>query len=94
MGFLGGDEDFWVSVERLADEAVLFLGGELDFGCTLRLRESVAQALEGSPRQVVFDVAALTFIDSSGLGVAWCASGLGSRGPPGAEQGGGRSRRR
>lgn len=65
----GDVAEFSVVVERTQDESVLVLAGELDVGGATILRESVVRALEGSPSRVVFDVAELTFIDSSGLGV-------------------------
>lgn len=62
--------DFSVTSEREADSAVLALHGELDFATLERLRAAADVALcDGAVTQVVLDLSALRFLDSSGLGL-------------------------
>ena len=48
--------------------AVVSLGGRLNMVSASRLREAVASAVEDGHNRVVVDLAAVDFIDSSGLG--------------------------
>ena len=48
---------------------VIRLRGELDVATSVELRRVLAQALEGRPRALVFDLADLSFVDSTGIGV-------------------------
>jgi anti-sigma B factor antagonist len=62
-------DDLEVTVERLADTAVVHVSGELDLATTPVL----ASALEGLERpfdRIVIDVSGLRFIDSTGLRLA------------------------
>lgn len=48
---------------------VIRLRGELDVATSVELRRVLAQALEEKPRDLVFDLADLSFVDSTGIGV-------------------------
>jgi anti-anti-sigma factor len=51
------------------------VAGELDLSTADGLRARVDEVLEGRPSRVIFDFAALDFIDSSGLAVLIQAAG-------------------
>jgi len=61
--------DFDVSVERVADTAIVHVSGELDIATTPTLRD-VLEGLEGACERVVLDLSALTFMDSTGIRLA------------------------
>lgn len=69
MGLVAASEDFSVQVDAYGDTVVLAVAGEVDVATAPELWASVAGALATPPAQLVFDVAALRFIDSSGLSV-------------------------
>ncbi|MEU7865920.1 STAS domain-containing protein [Dactylosporangium sp. NPDC049140] len=49
--------------------AVLAVSGEVDVATAPALREAVVRAVDGRPARVVIDLAAVSFMDSSALGV-------------------------
>ncbi len=62
--------EFAVSQERLEDGAVVVrVGGELDLATAPRLKRALAEVLGAGTSQVVLDMTAVTFIDSTALGV-------------------------
>ena len=62
---------FVIAVDRLDGEAIVSIGGELDLDAAPRLRECLAHLANGPqpPKRIVVDLAALDFIDSTGIGV-------------------------
>lgn len=50
-------------------DAVVTLRGELDISNAPSFRTTVQGVLDAKPRRIVFDVEALTFLDSSGIAV-------------------------
>lgn len=55
--------------DRLPGTVVLTLSGELDLMTAPRVEQAVRAALNATTRQVVIDLAAVTYVDSAGLGV-------------------------
>jgi anti-sigma B factor antagonist len=53
----------------VADHTVLEVGGEVDVYTAPRLRERLAELVDGGARNVVVDLARVDFLDSTGLGV-------------------------
>jgi len=62
-------EDFKVTVNYGADHVEMFLFGELDSYTAPDLRDAFAGVTESGHRIVVVDMAGLSYIDSTGLGV-------------------------
>ncbi|MEW6573117.1 MAG: anti-sigma factor antagonist [Bacillota bacterium] len=59
-----------MEIENVGDVLVAELHGEIDLKVSDMLREALDRALERLPvRHLVFDFGAVTFIDSTGLGV-------------------------
>jgi anti-sigma B factor antagonist len=58
-----------VGTIRSGEACVVTVRGEVDLANAADLEAALRQALAGSPSSVVLDLAALTFIDSSGLRV-------------------------
>jgi anti-sigma B factor antagonist len=56
------------SLHRSADATTVRLHGEIDVLNVDQVRVRLVEALEGRPSTVVVDLAALSFIDSTGLG--------------------------
>ena len=54
---------------RSGEPVVVAVRGEVDLATAPELEACVSQAFEGAPSVVILDLAALTFIDSSGLRV-------------------------
>ena len=48
---------------------MLFLAGEVDLSHVTTLRNTAVEALDATPRRLVLDVSAVTFLDSAILGV-------------------------
>jgi anti-sigma B factor antagonist len=61
--------DFQVTVTERDDGAVVAVAGELDVATAPELREALYRVIEQQPSLVVVDLAAMDFIDSTGLGV-------------------------
>jgi anti-anti-sigma factor len=68
MGF------FYISEDTVAADAgdqpmVLVVGGELDHHASPGLREHIAGLIDAGERRLVLDLSAVTFIDSTAIGV-------------------------
>jgi anti-anti-sigma factor len=61
--------DLAIITECQSGRAALRLQGELDAGSRDRLRRAISDALEGRPRILVIDLAAVNFADCGGLAV-------------------------
>ena len=61
--------DFDVSVDVAADTTVVTVRGEVDVYTAPHLRERLYEVIATGPSRVVLDLAPMTFIDSTGLGV-------------------------
>jgi anti-sigma B factor antagonist len=57
------------SVRHSDDVAVLVAGGEIDYEASPQLRECLADHVNQGTRQLVLDLSAVTFIDSTAIGV-------------------------
>jgi anti-sigma B factor antagonist len=51
------------------DVAVMMVGGELDYAASPQLRERIADQITAGGRRLVLDLSAVTFIDSTAIGV-------------------------
>lgn len=61
---------FSVSSERLDDDlGVVTLSGEVDIFTAPRFKDALVELLDDGVRRLVVDLAAVTFIDSTALGV-------------------------
>ncbi|MCL6560524.1 MAG: anti-sigma F factor antagonist [Firmicutes bacterium] len=59
-----------IDIEMMDETMVVRPSGELDLAVADSLRGTLEEALDGQPvRNLVFNLARVTFIDSSGLGV-------------------------
>ena len=56
-----------VEVEQPGDDVVMKVGGELDGSNVEKLRTAVTEQLETKPSRFSFDLAELSFMDTSGL---------------------------
>ncbi|HLI15800.1 MAG TPA: STAS domain-containing protein [Acidimicrobiales bacterium] len=56
-----------IQARRTAAELVVEVAGELDIATTPSLRTLLDEAVDGGARRVVLDLAALDFLDSTGL---------------------------
>jgi len=56
------------SLDRDGDTVTVALHGEVDVLNVDQVRQALAEALAAKPRQIVVDLADLSFIDSTGLG--------------------------
>jgi anti-sigma B factor antagonist len=61
--------EFDVSVERLAETAIVRVSGELDIATTPTLRD-VLEGLSGPCDRVILDLSSLRFMDSTGIRLA------------------------
>jgi anti-sigma B factor antagonist len=57
------------SIQELGEAIVVELVGELDLYNSHLVREALLGVAKGSPERLVVDLSAVTFIDSTGLGV-------------------------
>jgi anti-anti-sigma factor len=57
------------SVDCGVDVAVVVVSGELDYGASPRLRECLFGHIRAGGRHIVVDLSAVTFIDSTAIGV-------------------------
>ena len=57
-----------------ADTWIITVAGEVDLDCRDRFQAAVEQATRDEPAKLVFDVAAVRFMDSSGLAVMVAAA--------------------
>jgi anti-sigma B factor antagonist len=60
---------FEYTVTRDDDAATLVASGEIDLASSPGLRQELQDLIDAGARRVVVDLSAVTFIDSSGLGV-------------------------
>lgn len=73
----GDDDAPLATIQRSAAHdgtIVLAVAGELDVSSAPDVRTEVAAALSESPTELVFDLAGLSFMDSSGLAVLLAAT--------------------
>lgn len=56
-------------VQHSEDVALLVAGGEIDYEASPQLRECLADHVNEGKRQLVLDLSAVTFIDSTAIGV-------------------------
>jgi anti-sigma B factor antagonist len=61
-------EDQVTAAHRDGDTITVFLRGEVDVLNVDQVRRALSEALAAQPRQIVVDLAELSFIDSTGLG--------------------------
>ncbi|MCW2995966.1 MAG: hypothetical protein JWQ18_3461 [Conexibacter sp.] len=65
----GSPVDFTIEMHQDAHRVVIVIGGELDIATTPRLQATIDEAeLIGAP-EIVVDLGAVSFIDSSGVNV-------------------------
>lgn len=62
------DSTLSVTVSRESDEVVLVLSGELDVYTATQFRERVVDLIHDARLHLVIDLAAVHFVDSTGLG--------------------------
>jgi anti-sigma B factor antagonist len=62
------------SAELGPDTCVISLGGELDLASSDRLMEEIDRVLAGDYRRLIVDLSAVTFLDSTALGVLTSAA--------------------
>ena len=55
--------------EKTADTTTIAIGGEIDISNDVTVQHEVERLLELLPQRLVFDLAELTFMDSSGIAV-------------------------
>lgn len=65
--YIGEDET--VDPGKRGEVAVLVVGGEIDYEASPQLRASIVNAIKGGRRQLVLDLSAVTFVDSTAIGV-------------------------
>ena len=58
-----------ITAERDAREARLVLGGELDMGALFQAEQALDKLLAAPVEQLVVDLCAVTFVDSTGMGL-------------------------
>lgn len=58
-----------IRVEERGSWSILRLTGDLDLATSPNLREAIIRLIDEGTRQIVVDLSALEFMDSSGLGV-------------------------
>ena len=61
--------DLTIRTERTGGDAVIHVGGDLDYDTHGRLEEAVGAALDGPPSALVVDLTDVTYCDSCGLRV-------------------------
>jgi anti-sigma B factor antagonist len=60
---------FGYTIARDGNEATVVASGEIDLASSPELRRELQALLDDGARRIVLDLGAVTFIDSSGLGV-------------------------
>jgi anti-sigma B factor antagonist len=68
-GLSGGQESAVTGIDRRDGDTVVSLAGELDLYNAEEVRSAFLDALAGEPAVLVVDLAEVTFIDSTALGV-------------------------
>ena len=61
--------DFWVEAKDNGDWSVVEVRGEVDVFTAPKLRERIIELVERGRRNVIVDLAGVTFMDSTGLGI-------------------------
>lgn len=61
--------DLRIEVRQQGDWSIVEVGGEIDVATAPRLREQLISLVNDERYQIVVDMAAVDFIDSTGLGV-------------------------
>jgi anti-anti-sigma factor len=61
--------DFTIEETAREGAVALALGGELDMSATFALEPVLDRVLAGDPRELVLDLEAVGFVDSSGVGL-------------------------
>jgi anti-sigma B factor antagonist len=70
MGFFYINDDVTTAGSTSGDQpVVLVAGGELDYHSSPTLSERIASYLNGDRRRLVLDISAVTFIDSTTIGM-------------------------
>ena len=69
MSGIEGSPAFACTVERDGTRATVAASGEIDLASSPELRRELQALLDDGVRRMVVDLGAVTFIDSSGLGV-------------------------
>lgn len=67
--FYINDEDTPADIEHGDDLALVVIGGEIDYAVSPQLREHINARIRDGVRSLVLDLAAVTFIDSTAIGV-------------------------
>ena len=67
--FYIADETTASGVQHSDEVVVLAAGGEIDYAASPQLRERLADHVSDGKRQLVLDLTAVTFIDSTAIGV-------------------------
>jgi anti-sigma B factor antagonist len=67
-------EPFFARTKSTGDQVVLELGGEWDASTLDELNETFRELLQTQPREVVVDLAEVTFVDSLTLGALMAAA--------------------
>jgi anti-sigma B factor antagonist len=62
-------DDMTVDDSGYDDLAVLVVGGEIDYDTSPELRERIAASIDAGGRRLVLDLSAVTFVDSTAIGV-------------------------
>lgn len=61
--------EFTLVTRAVPDRTVLEVGGEVDVYTAPKLRERLAELVDGGARHLIVDLAKVDFLDSTGLGV-------------------------
>lgn len=66
----------WLDITRDEGNLTLSLHGEFDLACEERFQRELAAHMDEAPSQLVLDLRALSFMDSSGLGMLLSLDGI------------------
>ena len=69
MSEIGASPTFGFTVARDGESAKVVASGEIDLASSPELRDELQGLLDAGVRSLVIDLSAVSFIDSSGLGV-------------------------
>jgi anti-sigma B factor antagonist len=61
--------DLSIALARLDDRVIVSIAGEIDLDTAPTLREELLRVLSNGPLHLILDMAKVSFLDSSGLGV-------------------------
>ncbi len=65
----GRSVDLTLTTREVNGKAVIAVGGEIDVYTAPRLRDEIARVVAGGTHHILVDMAAVEFLDSTGLGV-------------------------